>query len=113
MVMVRKVDTRGFNEWVAQRVSAVLIAIYTIYLLCFIICHPGLDFASWTHLFECAWMRVATVLVLLSLLWHAWIGLWTVFTDYVKCHGLRLTLQVGLIILLTGYLVWCLNTLWG
>lgn len=111
--MVGKIDKRGFHDWIAQRVSAILIAAYTVYLFCFIFCHSGMDYASWSHLFHCAWMRIITILVLISLLWHAWIGLWTVFTDYVKCHGLRLTLQVGLIILLAGYLLWCLNIFWG
>jgi len=107
-----KVNTRGFLDWIVQRATAVIIGAYAIFLCLFLVCHAPLTYVDWSGLFSNVLMRIATVIVMLAILWHAWIGLWTVFTDYVKCAYLRLVLQVGVIVLLVGYLVWCLDAFW-
>lgn len=102
---------RGFHEWVVQRISAVLIGIYTVFVVFFLICHAPLHYISWQMLFAHPAMKIATLFVLIAILWHAWIGLWTVFTDYVKNRAIRLLLEIGVIFLLISYLVWCLKIL--
>ena len=61
-----------------------------------------------------------SVLALLSLVVHAWIGMWTVSTDYLtvrllgpKATGLRLVFQGGYALVLFVYLVWGVQILWG
>lgn len=103
----------GFRDWVAQRATAILVGAYALFLIGYFLCHQPLYFAAWQNLFACTWMKVASFVVLLAILWHAWIGLWTVFTDYVKCAYLRLFLELGLIVLLLGYLAWGIDILWG
>lgn len=103
---------RGFYDWIAQRVSAVLIGLYTIFIVAFLFTHSPLDYSVWKNLFSCVVMKMATFVVLVAVLWHAWIGLWTVFTDYVKCGCLRLALEIGVIILLLSYMAWCLDALY-
>lgn len=111
--MVTASNHRGFFEWIVQRVSAVLIGAYTLFLFIFFFTHHPLHYPAWENLFSYAVMRIATVLVVFAMVWHAWIGLWTVFTDYVKCGYIRLFLEITVVILLLGYVVWCLDALYG
>lgn len=104
-----KVNNRGLLEWIVQRTSAVLIGAYAIFLLVFFVAHQPLNYLEWNHLFSCVIMRVITIIVVLAILWHAWIGLWTVLTDYVKNGFVRLLLEIALILLLLGYFLWCLD----
>lgn len=106
------VNRRGFHEWIVQRVSAILIGIYTAFIFAFFFTHRPMRFPVWHLLFSHTAMKIATVVVLVAILWHAWIGLWTVLTDYIKNSSLRLLLEIGVILVLLSYLVWCLDALW-
>ena len=113
MVRVASNNTRGFFEWIVQRATALLIGVYTIFLVGFLVMHVPLNYTDWKLLFDCVAMRVATIVVVAAILWHAWIGLWTVLTDYVKCGYARLFLQIVIVVLLASYFVWCLDAFWG
>lgn len=108
-----KNNTRGFLDWVIQRTTAVLIGAYALFLFLFLVQHAPLDYESWSLLFSCVATRVFTIVVLLAILWHAWIGLWTVFTDYVKNGAVRMLLQILVMLLLLSYFIWCLDAFWG
>lgn len=103
--MVTK-NNRGFHEWIVQRVSAVLIGVYTAFLLVYFLTHYPLHYFTWHTLFSYFEMKITTILVIVAILWHAWIGLWTVLTDYVKNKILRFMLEIAVILLLLGYLIW-------
>lgn len=108
--MVGSVDRRGYQDWVAQRVTAILIGIYAIYLLSYLIAkHPS--YVQWDALFHNLLMKVASFIVLLSVLWHAWIGLWTVLTDYVKSRPVRLLLEILIALVLVSYIIWFLDVM--
>ena len=51
-------------------------------------------------------MRLFTLLAILALVGHAWVGMWTVLTDYVKASGLRFVLQSAMILAVLVYLFW-------
>lgn len=106
--MVSPVSHRGFRDWLIQRTTAILIGLYAIGLIIYVFNHADMTFATWQQLFSHMWMKIATIIALVSVLWHAWIGLWTVFTDYVKCKKLRLVLEVIVCLLLVFYLIWTL-----
>jgi len=101
----------GFRDWLVQRISAILIGAYVIFLLIFIAVEQPLQYPEWHMLFGNVWMKIFSLVVLVSLLWHAWIGLWTVFTDYVKPKGLRLFLEIGVWILFIIYFIWGVEAL--
>lgn len=111
--MVMRHSKKGFNEWMIQRVSALIIAAYTVFIVSYLALHMPLTYRLWLQLFSSAWVRVSTIVVVIAILWHAWIGLWTVFTDYIKHTRLRIMLQVLLCLLLLTYAVWCLDIMWG
>lgn len=102
----------GLRDWVVQRISAVILAAYFIFFLFYFPCHPHLTYPDWQALFAHPVMRIFTFLALLALVAHAWVGMWTIFTDYIKATGLRLILQVLMVLALLGYLAWGIGLLW-
>ena len=102
----------GLRDWLAQRVSAVLMAAYTLILLVVLLRSPPSTYAAWKELFAQGWMRVATLLFAASLAWHAWVGVRDILMDYVKPDGLRLTLQVLVLLMIASYVGWAIQILW-
>ena len=102
----------GTRDWLGQRITAVVLLLYTLYLLFLVLSGPTLTYASWFGLFLSPFMKVATLLALLSLVYHAWIGARNVFMDYIKPTWLRLLLEIGIIVLLLGYAAWAVLILW-
>jgi succinate dehydrogenase / fumarate reductase membrane anchor subunit len=103
----------GLRDWLAQRVTAVVMAVYTLLFLIALASLPQFDYGHWKALWASPWMRYATVLFVLSLLYHAWVGVRNIFMDYIKPTGLRLTLHAMVILALVGYGVWSVQILWG
>jgi succinate dehydrogenase / fumarate reductase membrane anchor subunit len=102
----------GLRDWLAQRVTAVIMAVYTVILVIVVARRSPLAFDSWKALFAQGWMRVATLLFALSLAWHAWVGMRDILMDYVKATGLRLSMEVCVLILLAAYVAWTIQILW-
>jgi len=103
----------GLSGWLAQRITAVVMMLYTLLLLAvFAARRDPMDYASWKALFAQGWMRVATLMFAVSLAWHAWIGLRDILMDYARPDSLRLALQVLSILVLAAYLGWAVQILW-
>ena len=73
----------GLYDWMAQRVSAVVLAAYFLFLLGYLLFNPGLTYADWHGLFSHTVMRIFSLLALVALSVHAWVGMWTISTDYL------------------------------
>lgn len=102
----------GLRDWLAQRVTAVVMLVYTLLMLMALVMLPKFDYWSWTALWQLPLMRYATVLFLAALLFHAWIGVRNIFMDYIKDAGVRLTLYVVVILALIAYGAWAIQILW-
>lgn len=110
----------GLYDWLIQRVSAVIMAAYTFFIVGFIFTTPEMTFDVWQALFNQLWVRIFTLATLLSIAAHAWIGLWAVLTDYLtnrlmgaKATALRLSAQAILGAITLTYVVWGVEILWG
>ena len=103
----------GLRDWLAQRVTAVVMAVYTVLLLAAVAGMPQIDYPGWRALWQAPAMRYATALFLLCLFIHAWVGVRNIFMDYVKPVGLRLTLYAVVILVLVWYAMWAVQILWG
>ncbi|MGB3609215.1 MAG: succinate dehydrogenase, hydrophobic membrane anchor protein [Cellvibrio sp.] len=110
----------GLYDWLIQRVGAVVLTAYTIFLVVYIAMNPEMDYAQWSALYSQLWMRIFSLLALISFITHAWIGLWSVLTDYLtnrllgaKATVLRLLAQIVLGVAAVTYLVWGVEILWG
>jgi succinate dehydrogenase / fumarate reductase membrane anchor subunit len=118
MAMVKKLISEmsltgnGLRDWLAQRFSSLIIAAYFLVVLGFFYFHPQLDYAGLRLFFTTLWVQVFTMLALVSLFLHAWVGVWTVITDYIQPLVLRLTIQVLVIVTLFAYFFWGIDILW-
>ena len=110
---VTSLTGNGLKDWLIQRASAIYLFFYVVFLFGYFLFHPGFDYYKWQDLFALPSMQVATVLALLLLVLHAWIGIWTVTTDYIKCTAIRLSLQFLVFVYLAGQFVWGLMIVWG
>jgi succinate dehydrogenase / fumarate reductase membrane anchor subunit len=102
----------GMRDWLVQRVTAVIMSVYTVIVLAVLLGGAPISYAVWKDLFTQGWMRVATLLFAASLAWHLWVGVRNILMDYVKPDGLRLTLQVMVLLTIAAYLGWTIQILW-
>jgi len=107
------VNHQGLRDWLFQRMSAVFMAVYVVGLFIYFVCHPDMAYYDWHGLFAQWWVKIATILFFLALLVHAWVGMWTIFTDYVTCPVVRLILNTVIFFGLAGCLFAALLILWG
>ena len=103
----------GWRDWLVQRVSAVVMALYTLLVLFLLLRSGGLDYDAWKATFGSELFRLASFVFMLSLLWHAWVGVRNIAMDYLKPVSVRLTFEVVVIVLLIGYIGWTIQVLWG
>jgi len=129
--MVRSVTSfgrSGLSDWLIQRISAVIMTAYFAWLLAVFICQPNMDYQQWTEMFSTTCIRIFSTLALLSVVAHAWIGGWSVLTDYVtarffklelgieigeKAGVLRILMETVLVLLMFVYTLWGLVIIWG
>jgi len=102
----------GLRDWLAQRITAVVMALYTVVLAVALLVMSPVTYDSWRALFANGPMRVATFVFFICLFYHVWIGVRDIFMDYIKPTGVRLVLHVIVILLMVGYTGWAAQTLW-
>ena len=103
----------GLKDWLIQRVTALYFAAYVVFLALFVLLHPQLAYNQWQALFACTTFKIATMMAFFAYGLHAWVGLWTVTTDYLKCTSLRLVVQLGVVGALIAQVIWGLMIVWG
>ena len=92
---VTNLGRSGLSDWLIQRVTAVIVAAFSFVMLGFFISHPDLQYADWYSFMSCTAMRIFTLISLLAISGHAWVGLWTIATDYLKPTGIRFLFQAA------------------
>jgi succinate dehydrogenase / fumarate reductase, membrane anchor subunit len=103
----------GLRDWLAQRVTGGLMALFTVILLAQVLLTKGpLGYDQWSGIFSAQWMKTLTFAVIVAMLYHAWIGMREIFMDYVKPTAVRLTLQIFSIVWLVGCAGWAVQVLW-
>ncbi|WP_221794769.1 succinate dehydrogenase, hydrophobic membrane anchor protein [Oceanobacter mangrovi] len=110
---VTNLGRSGLYDWVVQRLTAVVLALYTLFLVGFLASSSDLQFAQWQGLFAQTWMKVFSLAALISICAHAWVGMWTISTDYLKNAGVRIVFQLVCAGFLFVYLVWGIDILWS
>lgn len=103
----------GLKDWLVQRITALVMALYTLLWLGIALVHEGIDYALLRALFANGAFRACTALFFLALLWHAWVGTREIWMDYVKPTALRLTIEALTALILLGYAMWMIDLLWG
>ncbi|MFQ3199466.1 MAG: succinate dehydrogenase / fumarate reductase membrane anchor subunit [Zhongshania sp.] len=111
----------GLSDWLVQRVSGVILLAYILVVVFYLlISGSDLTYTQWSAYFDSTFMRVFSTAAVLSIVSHAWIGLWAVSTDYLterllggRGTVLRLAFQAASAVVLFTYLVWGIQILWS
>ena len=75
---------RGSVIWVIQRVSALVMIFYFSPILYFWLSCPNLGYMWWSEFLTSNFMLFALFINIVMFFLHAFIGIWTVLTDYVQ-----------------------------
>ena len=102
----------GLRDWLSQRVTAVLMALFTLAVIVQVLLPGEMGYDKWAGIFSHQWMKVLTFVVIMALLVHVWVGVRDVLMDYVKNVGARLALQMATIVWLVGCAGWAVQILW-
>lgn len=117
---VTSLSRNGMADWLLQRVSAVVLAVYMVGLLGYLVCANDISYESWKTLMTSLPMQIINTVVVFSIVAHAWVGLWTVTTDYLTTGQLgksatciRLAVQALVILSFLVLSLWALAVIWG
>ena len=103
----------GLRDWLSQRVTAGLMALFTLLVLAQVVLARGpIGYDKWAGIFATQWMKVLTFVVIVSLLWHVWVGMRDIWMDYVKPVGIRISLQVATIVWLIACAGYAAQIIW-
>jgi succinate dehydrogenase / fumarate reductase, membrane anchor subunit len=102
----------GLRDWLAQRVTAVLMALFTLLVLVQLLLPGELGYDRWAGIFAAPWMKALTFAVFVAMAVHAWVGVRDILMDYVKPVGVRLVLQVVSLVWLVACAGWMVQVLW-
>ncbi|WP_281647543.1 succinate dehydrogenase, hydrophobic membrane anchor protein [Parendozoicomonas sp. Alg238-R29] len=117
---ITNLSRSGLYDWMVQRVTALVLATFTVFMVAWLLCTSPVGFDEWKALFDQTWMRVFSLLTLISLGAHAWVGMWTISGDYLNERALgkkalifRFLFQALCGITMFSYVVWGVQILWG
>jgi len=102
----------GLRDWLAQRVTSLLMALFTLAVVVQVLMPGPLDYVRWSTIFAQQWMKVLTFVTAVALLYHVWVGMRDIWMDYIKPVGLRLALDILTIAWLVGCAGWAIQVLW-
>ena len=103
----------GVKDWLAQRVTAIVMAAYTIVLLFSFLPAQNFTYEGWAGLFAQQWFKLFSLVTFAALFYHAWVGMRDIWMDYVKPVGVRLALQIATILWLVACAAWTVQILWS
>ncbi len=103
----------GMRDWLAQRLTAILMAVFTIVLLVSFLTGQNFTYEGWAGLFARQWFKLFTMVTFFGLFYHVWVGVRDIWMDYVKPVGIRLTLQIATVLWLLACAAWTVQILWS
>jgi succinate dehydrogenase / fumarate reductase membrane anchor subunit len=103
----------GLRDWLSQRITAALMALFTLLLLGQVLFTRGpIGYEAWAGIFAAQWMKALTFAIIIALAWHVWVGMRDIWMDYIKPVWLRLSLQVFTLVWLAACAGWAVQVLW-
>jgi succinate dehydrogenase / fumarate reductase, membrane anchor subunit len=106
----------GLRAWQVQRVSAVYMLLFVLFVLGSLGLHVPSDYGRWKAWVARPALSVALLLFFAALLGHMWVGLRDVLLDYARPPGVRHVLLAAVALGLLGlgiWLVWIVLRLQG
>lgn len=102
----------GLKDWLAQRLTAIVMIVYTLVLLVAFLIASDFSYEAWAGLFAQQWFKMLTFVTFLSLFYHAWVGIRNIWMDYIKPVSIRIALQLFTILWLLACAGWTAQILW-
>jgi succinate dehydrogenase / fumarate reductase membrane anchor subunit len=102
----------GLRAWVVQRISAILMLLFMVFMLAHLVVDPPNSYQAWHSWMMSFSVSIATTAFFAALLAHAWVGLRDVLLDYVHAMVLRAVLLAVLGFVLTAFGIWVMRILW-
>jgi succinate dehydrogenase / fumarate reductase membrane anchor subunit len=103
----------GLRDWLAQRVTALLMALFTVVVILQVVLTSGsIGYDTWSGIFSTQWMKSLTFAVIISLAYHAWVGMRDIWMDYVQPVAIRLVLQIFTLVWLVSCAGWAIQVIW-
>ena len=103
----------GVHDWWMQRISALILLIYLIFISYQVATLTEFNYANWSAIFAPLWVKVFSILSVAAISIHAWAGLWIVSTDYLKPPLVRNLFQLIVLLVCLGFIVWSAVIFWG
>jgi len=103
----------GLRDWLVQRVTAGLMALFTVVLLAQVLLSSGeIGYDKWAGIFSSQWMKALTFSIIVAMAYHIWVGVRDIWMDYVKPVAVRLGLQIFTLVWLVSCTGWAIQVLW-
>lgn len=102
----------GLRDWIFQRVTAVVMLLYTVLFLGALLFIPS-DYEGWRAFFSNTMVRIITQIAVLALVVHAWIGVRDIWMDYVKPAYVRLLMHSLTVLWLLVVTIYSFFVIWG
>ncbi|MCF8200232.1 MAG: succinate dehydrogenase, hydrophobic membrane anchor protein [Sulfuritalea sp.] len=102
----------GLMDWLAQRVTGVLMAIYTVIIFAAALGGATASREAWQAFMANGFIRFITFLFIISLCYHAWVGVRDIWMDYINPAAMRVILHVLTLLALVGYAGWAVQIIW-
>lgn len=106
----------GLTTWLQQRITAIIMLIFTIVFFGFIILTAvsiNNNIFSWQNIFSFILVKIFVQIFFISLILHAWIGIRDIWMDYIVNNSLKLTLHIISILWLLGCLIYSIKIIWA
>ena len=104
-------QTHGLRDWLLQRVTAVYIGCFVVYLVVHFMLQPPQGYEQWHAWIGQPLIAIASAGFILAMLLHGWVGIRDVIFDYIHSISMRLTILSLIGLLLVGCGLWALRVL--
>ncbi len=101
----------GLKAWIWQRLTAIYLGLFILFLLGRLVLDPPLHVAEWRGWLGGPLVSTASLLFVFALLLHAWVGVRDILMDYVRPIALRAGLMSLVIVILLGCGLWAVEIL--
>lgn len=102
----------GVMDWLAQRVTGVVMALYALFIFAAALAGAFASREAWQSFMGNGFVRFVSFLFIVSVCYHAWVGVRDIWMDYIKPASIRVILHVLTLLALIGYAGWAVQILW-
>ena len=102
----------GLKDWLAQRITGVVMAAFTLIMFAAALGGAMASREAWQAFMGNGFIRFLSFLFIVSLCYHAWVGVRDIWMDYLNSAAVRVILHVLTLLALVGYAGWAVQIIW-